>query len=399
MTRIRDIEGNPLAERYELTACLQCGRCAGGCPVGLRSPLNARRFLYEAVIREDGDALLDREEVWDCTACRTCADRCPRGLEPVQVLREIRTLKIEGGRIPQTVMDALESALKHGNPWGRSRVKRTAWTEDLRVGSVEEDVESERLWFVGCTPAYDPRCQESARALAGVFEAAALDYTTLGTEEVCCGSELLRLGEVGLFEELRETNRENFREFGFTEIVTTSPHCMNTFKTDYALEVPVRHYAEVLADLAAEERIPYRSKTPVRVSFHDPCYLGKQNRIYEAPRDVIRSVPGVELVEFDRSRERSLCCEGGGGRMWLEGMGEGERNAQIRVRDAAAMGVEAVVTACPFCLLTLEDARKTAGLEETLEIIDLAELVGRAVASPPGGEEAGRPGSGTPSPD
>ncbi len=385
MARIHDLEGVPLSERYELTACLQCGRCAGGCPVGLRSPLNARRLLYEAVIRQDGEALLDREEVWDCTACRTCADRCPRGLEPVQVLREIRTLKIEGGRIPQTVMDALESTLKHGNPWGRSRVKRTAWAEALEVRCLEEDTESERLWFVGCTPAYDSRCQDSARALARVFGAAELDYTTLGTEEVCCGSEVLRLGELGLFEELRETNRENFRELGFTEIVTTSPHCMNTFRADYGLEVPALHYSEILARLAAEGRIPFEGEVPRKVTFHDPCYLGKQNGIYDAPREVIRAVPGADLVEFDRSRERSLCCEGGGGRMWLEGMGEGERNAQIRVRDAAAMGVDAVVTACPFCLLTLEDARKTAGLEETLEIIDLAELVGRALASPLGG--------------
>ncbi|GAB4287023.1 MAG: hypothetical protein Kow0092_40230 [Deferrisomatales bacterium] len=379
MPKLKDLDGVPLAERYELAACLQCGRCTGGCPMSLRSPLNARRLLYEALLREDGEALLEREDVWDCTACRTCADRCPRELQPVDVLREIRTLKIEGGRIPQTVMDALESSLKHGNPWGRSRRKRAAWAEDLPVRSLEADQEAERLWFVGCTPAYDPRCQESARALARLFAAAELEYTTLGSEEVCCGSEILRLGELGLFEELSETNKELFGELGFSEIVTTSPHCLNTFRNDYGWSLRCLHYSQVLADLLADGRLALPREVPLRVAFHDPCYLGKQNGIYAPPRQVLARIPGVELVEFDRSRERSLCCEGGGGRMWLEGMGEGERNAQLRVKDAAGMGVDAVVTACPFCLLTLEDARKTSGLEEAIQVVDLAELTARAL--------------------
>ncbi len=381
MTRIRDIEGIPLAEKYELAACLQCGRCTGGCPMSLRSPLNSRRLLYEALIREDGEALVGREEVWDCTACRTCADRCPRGLEPVGVVREIRTLKIEEGRIPATVMDALESALKHGNPWGRSRQKRTAWAEGLRVRCAGEGDEAPWLWFVGCTPAYDPRCQGMARALARIFEAAGFGYTTLGAEEVCCGSEMLRLGELGLFEELSETNRALLEELGVERVVTSSPHCMNAFLRDYDPALPAEHYSQVLARLVTGGRVPLARDLGLRVAFHDPCYLGKQNGVYDPPRDVIRALPGVELVEFDRCLERSLCCEGGGGRMWLEGLGEGERNAQLRVRDAADLGADAVVTACPFCLLTLEDARKTTGLEDRIEIVDLAELVCRAMGS------------------
>ncbi len=390
MARLADIDGNPVAERYELTACLQCGRCTGGCPVGLRSPLNSRRLLYEAVVREDGDALVARDEVWDCTACRTCSDRCPRELDPAAVIREIRTLKIEGGRIPTTAMDALESTLKHGNPWGRSRRRRTQWAEGLPVPSVEDGQESDRLWFVGCTPAYDPRCQAMARALARLFHAAGYAYTTLGTEEVCCGSEVLRLGELGLFEELLETNREALQGLEIREVVTTSPHCLTAFRTDYGLEIPVRHASQAVADLLDAGRLPLVRQAPLRVAFHDPCYLGRQSGVYDAPRRVLAAVPGVELVEFDRCRERSLCCEGGGGRMWLEGLGEGERNAQRRVRDAADLGVDAVVTACPFCLLTLEDARKTTGLEDTLEIVDLAELAARALDDPadgPGEEE------------
>lgn len=382
MPRLRDTEGRPLAERFEVAACLQCGRCTAGCPMSLRSPLNVRRILYDALVREDGEALLDREEVWDCTACRTCTDRCPRGIEPSEAIRAIRNVKIEEGRIPKTVMDALESCLKHGNPWGRSRQKRSAWTEGVEVNSLEEGAESERLWFVCCTAAYDPRCQEATRALARVFAACGADYAILGNEEACCGSEILRLGESGLFEELSETNKENVKELGISEIVTTSPHCMNSLRKDYGLELPVIHYAEFLASFAAQGKIPYKGRAPLKVTYHDPCYLGKQNRVYDAPRELIRSVPGAEFVEFERCRERSLCCEGGGGRMWTEGLGEGERNAQLRVRDAVAMGADVLLTACPFCLLTLEDARKTTGLEDRIRILDLAEFVALALEEP-----------------
>ncbi|PLX40045.1 MAG: hypothetical protein C0608_10100 [Deltaproteobacteria bacterium] len=376
MPKLSDIEGVTLAERFELAACLQCGRCTGGCPMSIRSPLNSRKFLYESLIREDGEALLEREEVWDCTSCRTCSSRCPRELDPAMVMRAVRTVKIEGGRIPKTLMDAMESSLKHGNPWGRSRMKRTAWAEGITVNSIEEDAESERLWFVGCTPAYDPRAMGMAKALARIFEVAGVDYTTLGSEEVCCGSEMLRAGEEGLFEELSEVNKENFAELEFAEVVATSPHCMNTFIADYGLDIPVTHYTQLLAALAAEGKLPFGGESEeVKVAFHDPCYLGKQNSIYDAPRNVLKAVPGVELVEFARSRERSLCCEGGGGRMWIEGMGEGERNAQIRVRDAIEMGVDVIATACPFCLLTLEDAVKTTGSEGKIRIFDIAEIV------------------------
>ena len=351
--------------------------------MSLRSPLNVRSLLYDSLIQEKGDALLEREEVWDCTACRTCSDRCPRGLDPAGVIREVRGLKIEGGRIPKTLMDALESSLKHGNPWGRSRRKRTEWAEGIAVPSLESGAESERLWFVGCTPAYDPRCQEMAKALTALFAAAGLDHMTLGEEEVCCGSELLRLGEAGLFEELAAVNEENFKEMGFTDIVTSSPHCMNSFLRDYPEPLPARHYTQALAELVREDKLPLTQSVNMKVVFHDPCYLGKQHGVFDDPREVIRAIPGVELLEFDRSRERSLCCEGGGGRMWLEGMGEGERNAQIRVRDAHALGADALITACPFCLLTFEDARKTTGLEEQLQVIDLSELAAKALPDNP----------------
>lgn len=373
--RFRDSDGAELFTRFELGACLQCGRCAGGCPVSIRSPLNSRALIYKAVIGGEDEEILSREEVWDCTGCRTCSDRCPRGLDPGGVIRAVRTRKIEGGRIPKTLMDALESAMKHGNPWGRSRMRRTAWTDGVEVRSLENGDESENLWFVGCTPSYDPRCQEVAKSLAMVFAAANYDYAILGNEETCCGSEFLRLGETGLFEELSETNKENFKELGIKEIVTTSPHCMNTFLKDYAeLGVNALHYTQPLAALAASGAFNWKTELNLKAVYHDPCYLGKQNGVYDEPRASLKALPGLELLEFDRSRERSLCCEGGGGRMWLEGEGTGERNAQTRVKDAYALGAEVIATACPFCLMTLTDAAKTTGLEEKIRVLDISEL-------------------------
>lgn len=379
--RFRDSDGTELFARFELGACLQCGRCAGGCPVSIRSPLNSRALIYKAVIGADDEEILSREEVWDCTGCRTCSDRCPRGLDPGGVIRAVRTRKIEGGRIPKTLMDALESAMKHGNPWGRSRMRRAAWTDGIEVRSLENGDESENLWFVGCTPSYDPRCQETAKSLAVVFGAAGYDYAILGNEETCCGSEFLRLGETGLFEELSETNKENFKELGLTGIVTTSPHCMNTFIKDYGeMGIKAVHYSQPLAKLASSGVFSWKRELGIKAVYHDPCYLGKQNGIYDEPRAALKALPGLELFEFDRSRERSLCCEGGGGRMWLEGEGTGERNAQTRVKDAHALGAEVIATACPFCLMTLTDAAKTTGLEEKIRVLDISELYAMALS-------------------
>ena len=368
-------------EKYDLFACIQCGKCTGGCPVSLKSPLNIRRLIYETLLFPELEEVDGLKGLWDCTTCRTCMDRCPKGVKPMELIIGMRGLLVEEGRIETTIRDALESVFKHGNPWGRIRDKRSDWAEGLPVRNIAEvDGVVDVLYFVCCTAAYDPRVSEVARAMVRSFNAAGVDFATLGNEENCCGSEVRRMGEEGLFEMLVENNTNLFKDLSFNRMVTTSPHCFNAFKNEYGdLGFEVLHYTQFVKELIDQGRLTFSKGIDQVVVYHDPCFLGKQNGIFDEPRQILSSIPGLQLVEFDRCRERSLCCEGGGGRMWIEATGGGERLAEIRVRDAAELGAQVIAVACPFCLLTLEDAVKTTGLEEKLVVKDIMELVAEAL--------------------
>ncbi len=379
-------------EQYDLLGCIQCGRCTGGCPLSLSSPLNIRRIIYEFLVRDKLD-VNQMPEIWDCTTCSTCTLRCPKGLDPAMILVGMRRVLTEGGRVKPTVRDALESTFKFGNPWGRGKNKRSDWAQGLNVKNLSEaglppkvggdrgGAQAEILYFVGCTPSYDDRVQAVARAMVKAFQEAGVDFGILGNEEICCGSEMRRLGEEGLFEFLVEDSLEIFKRHGVKRMVTTSPHCYNTFKNEYeGLDFEVQHYTQFVAGLIEQGKLTFSKEVNRVVTYQDPCFLGKQNQIYDEPRAILRSIPGLKFVEFDRSRERSLCCEGGGGRMWVEASSSsGERLAETRVKDALALGAEVIATACPFCMLTLEDAVKTTGAEDSIQILDIMELVAQAI--------------------
>jgi Fe-S oxidoreductase len=366
-------------QQYDLLGCIQCGRCSAGCPISLTSPLNIRRIIYEVLVRDKLD-IRERPEIWDCTTCTTCTLRCPKGLDPALILIGMRRVLTEGGRVKPTIRDALESTFKFGNPWGRGKAKRSDWAQGLNVKDLTEGDQAEILYFVGCTPAYDDRVQAVAQAMVKVFQKAGVDFGTLGNEEICCGSEMRRLGEEGLFEFLVEENLGLFQQHDVKRMVTTSPHCYNSFKNEYeGLDFEVQHYTQFLADLIEQGKLTFSKEVNRVVTYHDPCFLGKQNQVYDEPRAILQSIPGLQFVEFDRSRERSLCCEGGGGRMWVEASSPGERLAETRVRDALDLGAEVIATACPFCMLTLEDAVKTTGAEEAIEVLDIVELVAQAM--------------------
>ena len=368
--------------KYDLLGCIQCGRCTGGCPVAMRTPLRVRCFMYDTQNEERLEELSQRPEIWDCTTCYTCAARCPKGLEPLEVLIGLRSIQIEEGRVQPTVRDALESIFKDGNPWGSPRAKRLDWIKDLEVKILEPEAEetTDVLLFVCCTDAYDPRVMKVAQALVKVLQAAGVDFGLIGEEESCCGSEVRRLGEEGLFEMCDEENVELLNSFNVNRIVAISPHCYNTLKKEYhGLRHPVLHYTELVAQLLEDGKLQLKGELPKVVTYHDPCFLGKQNDIYDEPRYIITRIPGVEFREFDRCRERSLCCEGGGGKMWVESESKEERLAEIRVTDAKELGAEIIAVACPFCLLTLEDATKVKGIEEEMRVADILELLAEAL--------------------
>jgi len=374
------VQAREFAREYGLFACIQCGKCTGGCPVSLKTALNIRDVIYRLLVSGNGFELDGFEELWDCTTCNTCTSRCPKEVNPMEVMIGLRSAVVEGGRIPNTVKVALQSVFTQGNPLTFSREDRAAWVGDMQVRQLGEQPGAEYLYFVGCTPSYDPRIQKVTRALVRAFEQGGVEFGILGQEESCCGSEVRRLGEAGLFEMLVEENMELWKGYGVKKVVTTSPHCYNTLKKDYpqgALELV--HYTELVAQLLDEGRLTFQGQVAKVVTYHDPCYLGKHNGVFDAPRSILKRIPGLKLVEMDRSREKSLCCEGGGGRMWLEGTNIEERLAHQRVQEAIDTGAEILATACPFCVLTLEDAVKIRGLEDKIQVMDIMELVAQVM--------------------
>jgi Fe-S oxidoreductase len=290
------------------------------------------------------------------------------------VIIEVRSGLVEEGLIPVALQKALENTFVQKNPWGRSRAKRGAWAEKLDVAPPHiSETSSKTLLFTCCIQSYDPRCMVIPVNGATLLRRGGVEFGMLGEEEACCGNEIRRIGEAGLFEELQEENAAAFKEYGVQEIIALSPHCMNALKKEYGEHgIKVSHYTEVLADLIASGKLRIEGKYEKKVMYHDPCFLGKQNGVFDQPRNVLRSVEGLELLEFARSRETSLCCEGGGGRMYFEVEGEaGVRNAEVRVLEAIEKGAEVIATSCPFCVMTLEDPAKEKGqiVKELSEIL------------------------------
>jgi Fe-S oxidoreductase len=376
------VNTHDFAQEYTLLECIQCGRCTGGCPVSMKTALNIRGLIYEMLIEDSVDPS-GMEVLWDCTNCLTCTIRCPKDIKPADVIIGLRSYIVgEGKGVPPRVRDALMSAFTRGNTLGFATEGRDGWTEglDFEVPNVLDEGETDLLFYVGCTPAYDPRAQPVTRALATVFQRVGIEFGTLGVDEMCCGNEIRRIGEAEGFASMVEEFHEMRQEFQARRMVTVSPHCFNAFKNEYGeMPFPVQHYTQLLTELLDGGKLSFANEVRKKVTYHDPCFLGKHNGIYDEPRAILRSIPGLEFEDLDRSRERSVCCEGGGGRMWAEGTNAEERLAHQRVRDAVALGAEVLAVACPFCLLTLEDAVKILGLDDKIQVMDIMELVAQAM--------------------
>jgi Fe-S oxidoreductase len=373
------IDPKTFIKDYQLNVCIQCGTCTGGCPVKFRSPLNMRRLVRQTYFETDPSPLFKRPELWACTTCSTCSLRCPAGVKNVELIMGIRNFLANQGEVPSTIRDALENTFLQGNPWGRFRDRRADWAKDLGVKIMGETT-AETLLFVGCAPSYDPRVQNVSTSLVKIFQNADIDFGILGKKESCCGNEIRRMGEQALFKKLAKENTNLLKKYGIKKIITISPHCFNAFKNDYPdFDIPVRHYTQVLAELIDTGKVKMSKSLSLLATYQDPCFLGKQNQIFDEPRKILTSIPGLEFAEMERSKQRSLCCEGGGGRMWAEGGTEGTRNGEIRIKEAVALGAKVMATACPFCLLTLEDAVKISGLSTEIMVKDIAELVVEAL--------------------
>jgi len=354
--------------------CFQCGVCTATCPWGLlqAEPVNVRQLMHRAQLgieQEDG-------AMWWCTTCRACEVQCPRGVPIADVMLALRSLAWKDGQAPQGLSSVMWALYWDSNPWRRPPSQRALWAKGLDVKAFEPG--DEALYYVGCTPSYDTRTQKVARALVALFREAGVSFGTLGEDEPCCGDAAYGLGQQDYVRHIVEDNVELFAQRGVQTLVTTSPHCYDMFRNQYPAEAGLRplHYSQYLASLVDEGRLRFDKPFEAKVTFHDPCYLSRRNGVQAEPRQVLAAIPGLEIVEMARSGEGTLCCGGGGGRMWMETKA-GERFADLRVEEALGSGAEILVTACPHCIACLEDGVKLSGRE--LRVMDLAELAASAL--------------------
>lgn len=315
------------------------------------------------------------EIVFSCATCRNCVEQCPMGFSDdiVDWIVSARSDMIEKGLALPHIRDFLNNLSKHGNPWGTARSKRDSWAEGIRRYKPGD----EYFFYVGCVGSYEERGQRMARNFAELLDKAEVSFGILGAEEDCDGNEAYMLGEMGLFQELAKKNVQKFKELGVKKVVTLSPHAYNSMKNKYPRfgDFQVFHYTQLLSEMIQQEKIE-PSELKAKVTYHDPCFLGRHNGVYDTPREILKSIPGIELTEMERTRENSFCCGGGSGNFVTDLLGRSEESpSRIRVREAHGAGAEILVVACPSCMMMLDDAVKDEGLEDELTVKDIAELV------------------------
>lgn len=395
-------------------ACMECGRCQAACPAyAAGQPLSPKRVVMDFRDRMSeypgklwkwqepivarlpflrplalgsgepsdralvGEVIKD-ETLWSCTTCRACERECPVLIEHVgEIVGMRRHLALEEGRLPDTLAGALRNTERQGNPWGQPRHERTAWAAGLDVPLMADVGRADVLYWVGCAGSYDPRNQKVSQAMVRILRAAGVDFAILGEEETCNAEWARRAGEEYLYQTQAEANVETLKGYEFKRIVTQCPHCYNTLKNEYPQfggTWEVVHHSQFIGELLAAGRLrPGRPWTGGAVTFHDSCYLGRYNDVYDAPRQVLAAVPGVQIAELPRSRERGFCCGGGGACMWMEHE-PGKRVNEVRMAEIQAMEPALAAAACPFCVIMLEEAG-----QGSLPIQDIAEIIAKAL--------------------
>lgn len=351
-----------------LKKCYQCGTCSGTCPWKPVSHFNIRTLIRLGQFGLEGI----EDHMWGCSSCKFCVDRCPRGVEIIDVVTAARNVYASGGLLPGSLRSLVGSLSANGNPWTGDASRRNDWSQG-KYPLYEQGMDY--LYFTCCTVSYDPRNVQVARASAELLTRAGLSWGLVAADAQCCGESLRKVGDYDLFERLKENNRNLFREAGAKKIIVISPHCLETFRKEYGDTCQVILFAELLAELIREGKLsPTKDLGGMKITYHDPCFMGRHNGIYDAPREIINALPGIELLEMDRIREQSMCCGGGGGGLWIE-KEKGERLSDFRVEEAMGTGASVLATSCPYCIAMLEDSVRTANADDSIYVKDLSELV------------------------
>jgi Fe-S oxidoreductase len=396
---VKQLEDFTWKHILDFYSCADCGRCSDNCPANAVGRPLSPRFISikgrDLAFRKypvkpgraatNGEPLIghvyEEDEVWSCTTCGACEQECPLGIEYIDKIVDLRRGMVDDGNVPQSLQKPLRALEKRGNPWGKLEKKRADWIRDLDEGIEVKVLDGKKntadlLYFVDSITSYDDRMQAIGRATAKVLHHANADFGILGKKEKDAGNEARRFGEEMLYQDLRDQNTDTILAAGASKIVTSDPHAYNALKNDYAQLPPVEHISQFLAREVRQGGLQLKplEDTNKVYAYHDPCYLGRHNQVYDDPRDILDAIPGLKRVEMLRSRDRSFCC-GGGGLMLFYEPEEEDRMGVLRVKMAAEAGADVIVTACPFCLVNVEDAIKVAGLEGKMAALDLVELV------------------------
>lgn len=378
----------------ELDACIFCGRCQKGCPANISgAPLspsvvirNLKRHSIEknSFFRSRGktfnhsiiDKVISKETLWSCTTCGLCEDKCPIQIEHIKRIVDMRrSLITEGPDYPPEVQKVFINISEVGNPWGLNLDSKYYLAKESQVPLLSEKKQTDILYWVGCFGSYESRNKKVSQVMFKLLEKAGVDYAILGREEKCCGDSVRRLGNEKLFQQLALENVKNLNRYKFKTIVTHCPHCYNTLKNDYPQfggHYRVMHHSEFILELIKSGKIEPKGANNLKVTFHDPCYLGRYNSIYNAPRDVLTSIPGLELVEMKNNRSKAFCCGAGGGRIWMEDIKEHTINSLL-VKKALCTESDILASACSLCLTTLTEA--VSSMDSDISSRDIAEIV------------------------
>jgi len=355
--------------------CFQCGLCDVVCPWNRVTKFSMRKLVREATF---GLTDIESEEMWRCTTCGRCPSQCPRDVRQIESGVALRRIATEYGVFPKSVTPIRTvrgSLVGEGNTLNEERAKRGDWAKDLGVPEFTEGMDL--LYFPGCYPSYDPRSKKVARATAQILQKAGVDFGILGSKENCCGESIRKTGDEEVFKRLARENIKTFIDHGVKKILVTSPHCFHTFKNEYPdfmVKFEVIHISQYVFELLREGRLDFTGEYRKKVTYHDPCYLGRHNGIFDEPRGVLNRVPGLVLEEMPDCRVESLCCGGGGGRVWMETK-KGERFSDLRMEQAMGVGAEVLVTSCPYCITMFEDSRITLNATEKIEVKDITEIL------------------------
>jgi Fe-S oxidoreductase/nitrate reductase gamma subunit len=380
----------------EAEACVSCGRCEENCPASQsEKPLSPRKVMQDIVSQMEHNGHKDpasqteladaitADEIWSCTSCMACVTHCPVLIAPLDKIIDMRRYQVMGeARLPTEARPMLRNLELYGDVQGKGVAHRADWAMNRAVAQLfqspvpaESDVEM--LLWLGCSGAFHPRNQETSRAMVKILKTAGIRFAILGKEELCCGDPARRLGDEILFRKLARANIDNFNRHQVKKIVTMCPHCLNILKKEYpelGCKLEVIHATELVTDLIRDKRIAPKYPVADKIAIHDACYLGRYNQVYQPPRDICRAVPGTQLKETARNRDSAFCCGGGGGRMWLH-ENIGQNINMIRAAEMANSGIDLIGTACPYCLVMLDDGLKSLELEKTPKVADIIDIV------------------------